>query len=73
MTDWEFWVRACQPFVDAAEGMILYQMPGWGSSMGIKAEFGQFWDTGRPIRLLPLDTSFRGLTFLEVCLHDIRR
>lgn len=36
--DWNFWKTFCLSFMDNAERMIVYKMPGWENSRGLEAE-----------------------------------
>lgn len=37
-SDWEFWTNFCLSFLEKCEEMIVYKMPGWDKSNGVKAE-----------------------------------
>lgn len=37
-TDWEFWKEFCVTFLEKCEKMIVYKLPGWEESRGVKEE-----------------------------------
>lgn len=50
--DHEFWLHYDQPFMEAAAGMIVAQMPGWEESHGVTYERQEFTGMGKPILYL---------------------
>jgi hypothetical protein len=36
--DWEFWKEFCITFLEKCEEMIVYKIPGWNKSRGVKEE-----------------------------------
>lgn len=53
--DWTFWKAQCQPMIDAAARLVVLQMEGWGESVGVQYEIGEFRRTARPIKFMGLD------------------
>lgn len=53
-TDHEFWMRADQPMMNAAGGLIVVMLEGWRQSRGVRQEIMEF--VGRPIFLLDPST-----------------
>ena len=53
--DWGFWKAQCHPLIDAASKLIVLQMEGWGDSVGLQYEIGEFRRSGKPIKFMPLD------------------
>jgi hypothetical protein len=51
-TDAEFWKWFDQPFLDAAEGLIVVMMPRWEESHGIAHEIASTREAGKPILYL---------------------
>ncbi|MDR3534937.1 MAG: DUF1937 family protein [Acetobacteraceae bacterium] len=47
--DWEFWMRMCAPFMDAAGCLIIWKSPGWRASKGIAEEIRAFSAARKPI------------------------
>lgn len=47
--DWEFWMAADAPLMEAASGLIVVMMPGWEESAGVAAEIEAFKAAGKPI------------------------
>jgi hypothetical protein len=47
--DHDFWVKADEPMVQAAGGLIICMMEGWGSSAGMAHEIKCFEDAEKPI------------------------
>jgi hypothetical protein len=37
-SDWEFWKNFCLTFLEKCSEMIVYKMPGWDKSRGVKEE-----------------------------------
>lgn len=37
-SNWDFWKSFCLSFLERCDEMIVYQMPGWESSRGVKEE-----------------------------------
>lgn len=54
--DHEFWLTVDKPFVDAAYGMIIADMPGWNSSKGVAKEARWFGDAGKSVFLFKPET-----------------
>ncbi len=48
-TDHRFWLDTDRPFMEAACGMIVVQLPGWEKSDGIAEEIEIFCAAGKPI------------------------
>lgn len=46
---WDYWERADREFLAACSDMIVYCLPGWTDSVGVKAEIDYMLDAGRPI------------------------
>ncbi len=55
-TDWMYWIEKDRPFMNAACGLIVYQMQGWEVSDGVSYEISYFkHELGRPIVNFPDD------------------
>lgn len=52
---WQMWMDLCAPFMDAAGGLIVAQLPGWAQSKGVTVETRAFLEAGKPVIRLPLD------------------
>jgi hypothetical protein len=52
---WDFWKRQCQPMIDAAAAIIVLEMDGWDSSVGMSYEIDEFERMGKPIVYLDPD------------------
>jgi hypothetical protein len=37
-TDWDYWKNFCLTFLDRADELIVYMLPGWEESKGVKEE-----------------------------------
>jgi hypothetical protein len=37
-SNWDFWKKFCLSFLERCDEMIVYQMPGWENSRGVKEE-----------------------------------
>ncbi len=48
-TDHEFWMKMDRPFMDAASGIIVAQLPGWEDSVGIAEEIDRFKDMNKHV------------------------
>lgn len=46
------WLRADRPFMDQAVGLLIYTMPGWDTSFGVKHEIDRFAMMGKPKNFL---------------------
>jgi hypothetical protein len=47
--DHSIWLPADRPMMDAAHGLIVLKMEGWGESFGLKYEVRVFTDAKKPI------------------------
>jgi len=47
--DHELWMRVDAPLMRAAHGLLVYRMPGWDSSVGVKMEVHCFVEAGKPV------------------------
>jgi hypothetical protein len=48
-TDHDIWMRADQPMMDAARGMIVFKAAGWSESKGVQIEIDTFRSAGKPV------------------------
>jgi hypothetical protein len=48
-TDGDYWLKADQPMMDAAYGIIVVKLPGWEESRGVLHEIEYFGKAGKPI------------------------
>ena len=53
----EIWLKADKPFMDAAAGLVVVKMEGWGSSYGIHQEVNAFAAAGKPIVYLDWEST----------------
>jgi Domain of unknown function (DUF1937) len=51
--DHKIWLPADRPFMDAAGGLLVAQLPTWEDSFGIAMEIETFQKAGKPIEYLP--------------------
>ena len=58
-TSWEFWKAQCQPLIDAASALAVLQMEGWGKSVGLQYEIGEFRRAGKPVVFLDSEAGWR--------------
>ena len=54
---YDIWLPQDQPFMDAAIGLIVVQMPGWKESRGVKYEIDVFTEAGKPVVYMEWDES----------------
>lgn len=52
---WKMWMEVCLPFMEAAGGLIVAQLPGWTVSKGVAVEMDDFRNVGKPVVMLPMD------------------
>lgn len=52
-TDQEFWMGLCLTFLERADELWVYQMPGWDNSYGIAAEIKYAQEHNIPILYIP--------------------
>lgn len=62
--DHEHWLAVDRPFMEAAVGMCVVEMPGWDESVGVGYEIAHFQTSGKPIVHLPWEEPER-LSALE--------
>lgn len=58
-TSWEFWKAQCQPLIDAASALAVLKMDGWGKSVGLQYEIGEFRRAGKPVVFLDSEAGWR--------------
>lgn len=58
-TSWEFWKAQCQPLIDAAAALAVLKMDGWGQSVGLQYEIGEFRRAGKPVVFLDSEAGWR--------------
>lgn len=58
-TSWEFWKAQCQPLIDAASALAVLKMEGWGQSVGLQYEIGEFRRAGKPVVFLNSEAGWR--------------
>lgn len=58
-TSWEFWKAQCQPLIDAASALAVLKMEGWGQSVGLQYEIGEFRRAGKPVVFLDSEAGWR--------------
>jgi hypothetical protein len=51
-TDWEFWKEFCLTFLEKSSEVIVYKMPGWENSRGMKEEIEFAKNLNIPIRYM---------------------
>lgn len=56
-TDHGFWMRADGPMMEAAGGLLVALVPGWGESHGVRFETEQFRHAGKPVMFWDPDRS----------------
>lgn len=56
---WEFWKAQCQPLIDAASALAVLKMDGWGKSVGLQYEIGEFRRAGKPVVFLDSEAGWR--------------
>lgn len=56
---WEFWKAQCQPLIDAAAALAVLKMEGWGQSVGLQYEIGEFRRAGKPVVFLDSEAGWR--------------
>ncbi len=49
----DVWLPVDEPFMTAATGLLVLELPGWRHSAGVKAEMTHFQMEGKPAWLLP--------------------
>lgn len=54
-SEWAFWRRFDQPFIDKCDELWVLMLPGWSRSTGVQYEIGQFLDAHKPIKYLEFD------------------
>lgn len=47
--DHAFWMKADEPFMRAAKGLIVLTMEGWKQSVGVQFEIDEFVKAGKPV------------------------
>lgn len=47
--DHGFWMDWCLPFLDWADRLYVYRLPGWEDSKGVRCEIEYALDKGKPI------------------------
>lgn len=57
-TGWDFWKAQCQPFIDAADSMIVLMMDGWEDSVGLTYEIEEFARQGKMVSYVEPDDLF---------------
>ena len=50
--DHAIWMPADRPLMEAASGLIVVKMQGWGESRGVQEEIKVFKNAGKPIHYL---------------------
>jgi hypothetical protein len=50
--DHGIWLKADEPLMDAAFGLIVAKLPGWEDSYGVKVERARFRVLGKPVVFL---------------------
>lgn len=58
-TSWGFWKAQCQPLIDAAAALAVLKMEGWGKSVGLQYEIGEFRRAGKPVVFLDSEAGWR--------------
>lgn len=58
-TSWDFWKAQCQPLIDAASALAVLKMDGWGKSVGLQYEIGEFRRAGKPVVFLDSEAGWR--------------
>lgn len=58
-TSWEFWKAQCQPLIDSASALAVLKMEGWGQSVGLQYEIGEFRRAGKPVVFLDSEAGWR--------------
>lgn len=58
-TSWEFWKAQCQPLIDAASALAVLKMEGWGKSVGLQYEIGEFRRAGKLVVFLDSEAGWR--------------
>ena len=53
--DWDFWMEADAPMMEAAKGLIVVKAPMWELSYGIAEERKVFAAAGKPIVWMEVD------------------
>jgi hypothetical protein len=51
-TDWKFWKEFCLTFLEKSSELIVYKMPGWENSIGMKEEIEFAKKLNIPIRYM---------------------
>lgn len=51
-TDWQFWKEFCLTFLEKSSEVIVYKMPGWENSIGIKEEIEFAKSRNIPVKYL---------------------
>lgn len=52
---WKFWKAQCQPFIDAAESLIVLMLDGWDDSVGLTYEIEEFERQGKRVTYVTLE------------------
>lgn len=52
---WAFWKAQCQPFIDAADSMIVLMVDGWEDSVGLTYEIEEFARQGKKVSYVAPD------------------
>jgi hypothetical protein len=50
--DWDYWKNRDQPFIDAAEAILVVTMRGWQDSVGLTYEIDEFFKAGKPMMFI---------------------
>jgi len=51
-TDWAFWQRYDRAFLNRCRELWVLKLPGWESSVGVRAEIQIAREMGKPVRLI---------------------
>lgn len=59
-TEWSFWKRQCEPFIDAAAALVVLKLDGWRDSVGLTYEIARFHEAGKPIVYVTMEDLANG-------------
>lgn len=66
----DIWMPQDMPFMEAAKGLIVLQMPTWERSRGVMEEIGKFREAGKPIVFMPWSVQDRSfMTEIEAVVE----
>ena len=77
-TDWSFWSRFDQPFLEIADGMVVLMLVGWRDSVGVREELRIAEEIGIPVIYLEPDALIAenekspAVTCLALPSHQVR-